>query len=114
MSSAALRGRTQEGAGHEPARLISDHDLLKARDRLAALPLLYPPPYDGGGDHEGLKRTNPIGSLKPFSATLSSRAGSAATNGCTAGSSATARLSTMSPPALWPCRRAAMFTVEPK
>ena len=60
------------------------------------------------------RRTNPTGSAKPLSATVSRRFGTAARTSRTAGSSATARDSTMSPPVLSPCRRAAMFTVEPK
>ena len=51
---------------------------------------------------------------KPFSDTLSSRLSILASSGFTAGSLATLREITMSPPSLWPCRRAAMLTVEPK
>src|SRR5262249_23178959 len=45
------RGRIQEGVSyrHRP-RPISDHDLVPTEIVSVALPLLYPPPCDGGGD----------------------------------------------------------------
>jgi hypothetical protein len=60
---------------------------------------------------DGAERERRPTASQSLSGTLSSRAGG--DKGLTAGSSATARLSTMSPPAL-ALQAGAMFTVEPK
>ena len=94
--------RIWEGAS-EIQRIIVGRQLMNARSGGVARSCLT-----------SSRRTKPTGSAKPLSATVSCRCGTAARISRTAGSSATARDSTMSPPVLWPCRRAAMLTVEPK
>jgi len=51
ISSPVIRGRVGRGQATVGCKPISDHDDLFHREiDFAALPLLYPPPYDGGGD----------------------------------------------------------------